>query len=149
MEQYAKQNQMLLLLEPLNFTESNILQTIGEAQDMLQALGSPHVKLVVDYYHFQMQNEPLDALRAAKEQVYHLHFGMPPKRVYPTELLDEYRRLFRGFRRAFKHPLHERGSVFAKPLAGYQALCAGVCPLPKRVKTQKSLPLLNGRLSFC
>jgi len=97
MEQYAKQNQMLLLLEPLNFTESNILQTIGEAQDRLQALGSPHVKLVVDYYHFQMQNESLDALRAAKEQVYHLHFGMPPKRVYPTELLDEYRAFLEVF----------------------------------------------------
>ncbi len=91
MEQYARQNGMLLLLEPLNHTECNIMQTIGQALHLMQAAGSDNIKLVVDYYHFRMQNETLATLRSAKDQVYHLHFGMPPQRTYPAERLEEYR----------------------------------------------------------
>lgn len=74
---------MTVAIEPLNHTECNILNTVSECNDMVCDLSLPHIKLIVDAFHFWMEKEPFSALQKASENIVHVHISEPPDRLYP------------------------------------------------------------------
>ena len=103
-----------LLYEPLNRYETNLFNRAGDAAAFLKRQRIPHVKLLCDLFHMNIEEESVPAaLRAGGRLVGHVHFA------------DSNRRAF-GFG-------HSDGAAIVAALRdiGYEGyLSAEVLPLP-------------------
>lgn len=65
-----------LLYEPLNRYETNVCNTLAEGVELLNSLGTRHVKLLADLYHMNIEEEDLAAaLRSAGGAIGHVHLA--------------------------------------------------------------------------
>lgn len=62
-------------VEPLNRRECNILTTSQECFHLVQAADHPHVRLLVDLYHFDLEGESLSVLESYGDCLQHLHIA--------------------------------------------------------------------------
>ncbi len=63
-----------LALEPLNRYETNLLNTVQEALDFLDALRSPRVGLLLDTFHMNIEEPSIaDSIRRAGKRIRHVH----------------------------------------------------------------------------
>lgn len=89
-ESLARRYNMILLIEPLNLKETNVIRTTKEAVGYIRELNLPNLKLVVDLYHFWQEGEPMERILEYKEFIYHIHIAEPTKREYlkPDDAYD-------------------------------------------------------------
>ena len=66
---------MVCCIEPLNRKECNILNTSGEVFKLVQAVDHPAVRLLIDLYHFDLEQEPLSCLEAYRGYIGHVHIA--------------------------------------------------------------------------
>lgn len=66
-----------IALEPLNESETNLLNTVGEAYEFCKELGDCDVGIAADFYHMFRMNEDPYVLVTAKDYVFHLHIARP------------------------------------------------------------------------
>jgi sugar phosphate isomerase/epimerase len=63
---HAEQAGVVLLFEPLNRYEDHMVNTVADAIELIDAAGSPGVKVLADTYHMNIEeDDPCAALRAA------------------------------------------------------------------------------------
>ena len=75
-----------IALEPLNFSETNLINTVAEGLALCRELNHPHVGLLVDFYHMHMVGEPVEDLEQAGEWLIHAHIARPHEsRLAPIE----------------------------------------------------------------
>lgn len=73
-------------LENLSYGESNILNKIEESLKVVEAVGSPFVKILVDFYHFGFNKDSFDSIRKAKDHIVHIHIAsVMNNRAYPVQ----------------------------------------------------------------
>lgn len=79
----------LLLLEPLNRYETNVLTSVIDAADLLRKMAIPNVKLLCDLFHMNIEEADLgESLRKAGELVGHVHFADSNRRAIGLGHLD-------------------------------------------------------------
>ncbi len=66
---------MTCCIEPLNRTETNILNTSTECARLVREVGKPNIRLLVDLYHFNLEQEPLAALEGYGDLLAHVHIA--------------------------------------------------------------------------
>jgi sugar phosphate isomerase/epimerase len=72
---HAASRGSVLLIEPLNRFETNLLNTLADGSALLRSLKSPNVKLLADLFHMNIEErDSASALLAAGADVGHLHF---------------------------------------------------------------------------
>ncbi len=72
----AGEYDVTLGMEVLNRHEGYLLNTAREGCDYIDAVGMPNVKLMLDTYHMNMEEDSLpDAIRAAGNRLGHFHVG--------------------------------------------------------------------------
>ena len=87
---------VLLVAEPLNKAESNIINSVSEAITYVKAINHPNFQCLVDSYHFWVDNEKLEDLQAAVPWIKHVHVSDKDGRVAPGESgKADYRPFFR------------------------------------------------------
>ena len=65
-----------MLLEPLNRYESNALADIEEGAEVVRAVGSPHIKLIPDFFHMHIEQPDIPAsLKAVGDVIGHIHLA--------------------------------------------------------------------------
>jgi sugar phosphate isomerase/epimerase len=65
-----------MLLEPINRYETNFINTVDQALEVLEQLGSPCMKLLVDTFHMNIEEADIGgSVRRAGCLVGHVHFG--------------------------------------------------------------------------
>jgi len=65
-----------VLLEPLNRYESDYINTLSDAADILREISAPNLKLLADTFHMNIEEADLAAsLRAAGSRVGHVHLA--------------------------------------------------------------------------
>jgi len=74
-----------LVIEPLNRYESNFINTLGEAVELIEPLGADNVKLLADLFHMNIEERSItQALREAGRHIGHVHLAdsnrLPPGR---------------------------------------------------------------------
>lgn len=69
----AKKYDITVLMEPLNSTESNVINKVSEAMMMAMAVNHPHFKVLADTYHMEIEKESLFALKIAGSELRHVH----------------------------------------------------------------------------
>lgn len=73
--EHAAQFEVPLLYEPLNRYETNLVNTIQNGVDLIEALQTDRVKLLADLFHMNIEEVRLeDAIRAAGDHLGHVHF---------------------------------------------------------------------------
>ena len=71
---YAAANGMVLCLEPLNRFETDFINTVEQGLQMIRAVKSPALKLLLDPFHMNLEEKnPADAIRRAGRHVGHIH----------------------------------------------------------------------------
>ncbi len=67
--------QMTCVIEPLRFGECNCVNTVLDGLQLAMRANVPEVQLLVDYYHFAYNHEPLAALDCCKGWIRHVHLA--------------------------------------------------------------------------
>jgi len=81
-----------IAIEPLNRSETNIINSYPEAVLLAKDVGRQEVRVLADIYHFMADGEPLDDILQAPEWLTHVHLAdtdrrFPGSGAYPTERL--------------------------------------------------------------
>ncbi|MHA7984373.1 sugar phosphate isomerase/epimerase family protein [Rathayibacter sp. CAU 1779] len=64
-----------VMLEPLHAGETNLINSIGEAAEFLDAYGIDNVPIVADLFHIMLRGEPLDAILEHAARIGHAHIA--------------------------------------------------------------------------
>lgn len=73
-----------IAIEPLCKPECNVLNTVAEAAALSRRLALPSIGALADTYHMAVENEPLNALPATGDLLWHVHIANPRGRRFPS-----------------------------------------------------------------
>jgi sugar phosphate isomerase/epimerase len=79
----AKNQDVMIVLEPLNQGECNVVNSVAEAMRFVKAVDHPFFQCLVDSYHFWLEDESLENLRRAMPWIKHVHVADKEGRVAP------------------------------------------------------------------
>ena len=80
---YAERYGVDVVIEPLNYKECNVLNTVKETYDLAKELNLPGIRVLADIYHMYQNGETPDILFEAKDLLSHVHVADPETRSYP------------------------------------------------------------------
>ncbi len=94
-ENYCREYDIQLAIEPLSRSECNTLNTLMEGYQLAKDANRPHIGLLVDYFHFQRNLEdPLDIVSVGS-MLRHTHVANKLDRSFPQEdTMEEHTKLF-------------------------------------------------------
>jgi sugar phosphate isomerase/epimerase len=82
LDEHARDLGTALLYEPLNRYETNLVNTLADAAQVLDAIRVESVKILADLYHMNIEEANLaDAIRAAGSRIGHVHFADSNRRA--------------------------------------------------------------------
>jgi sugar phosphate isomerase/epimerase len=91
----AKENDVTVVLEPLNGKECNIINSVAEAMEYVRAVNHPAFQCLADTYHMWVENEPMTSVQEYIKAIKHVHVADKDGRVAPGESGSaDYRELF-------------------------------------------------------
>jgi sugar phosphate isomerase/epimerase len=70
-----KDLKVTIVLEPLNKGETNILNSVAEGIEYVDAIGRPRIQLLADFFHMMKENEGPDSIRKAGARIRHCHIA--------------------------------------------------------------------------
>ena len=70
-----KDLKVTIVLEPLNKGETNILNSVTEGIEYVDAIGRPRIQLLADFYHMMKENEGPEAIVKAGARIRHCHIA--------------------------------------------------------------------------
>lgn len=79
-----------IALEPLNRTETNILNSVAEGAQVVRKLNSAAVVLLADAFHMDLEGETAAVILENSDILSHLHISEAPGRVYPGKFGGAY-----------------------------------------------------------
>ena len=71
----ASTNGITVLVEPLKRGECNIINTLAEGAELVDAVDSPSFSLMADIYHMEANGESLDKLEEFFPLIHHVHIS--------------------------------------------------------------------------
>ncbi len=79
----AQPYNLVVVVEPLNQRECNILTGVAECGRYVEAVDHPHVRLLVDAYHWLIDDNDADAIVACGPLLHHVHIATATTRRAP------------------------------------------------------------------
>lgn len=80
----AQKEGITIAIEPLRKAECNLINTFREGCRLAADVGSPAVRVLIDFYHMTVEQEsPEVLLELGPQYLAHVHFANPTGRVYP------------------------------------------------------------------
>ena len=64
-------------LEPYNYDDANLINTVPEGVEMVQKVNRPAIQLMADFFHMRLNGESFDTLAAAGPYLIHAHIAEP------------------------------------------------------------------------
>lgn len=95
-----------IVLEPLNKGETNLLNSVAEGIDYVDAINHPRIQLLADFYHMLKENEPADSIRKAGNRIRHCHIAELQGRKAPGTANEDLSAFFKALR-----DIHYTGGV--------------------------------------
>ncbi|MGA0094434.1 MAG: sugar phosphate isomerase/epimerase family protein [Chthoniobacterales bacterium] len=85
----AQQAGIILAMEPLNRFETDFINTLGQARQMIEAVGSPVLKIHADTFHMHIEeDDSAAAVRAAGPLLGHLHASASHRGIPGRDQVD-------------------------------------------------------------
>jgi sugar phosphate isomerase/epimerase len=96
----AARHEMVIVLESLNKSESNFINSLTDALDIVRAVSNSHFQCMVDSHHFWREAESLEALAAAAPWIRHVHLAAPDRSIAGADGTSRFRDFFRVLKNA-------------------------------------------------
>ncbi|HOP12050.1 MAG TPA: sugar phosphate isomerase/epimerase family protein [Oscillospiraceae bacterium] len=74
---------IVIAVEPLNYRETNLLNTYAETAEFTRKIGMDNVGVTADFYHIVQNNEGWDGLYQNADMLQHVHICHPETRMAP------------------------------------------------------------------
>ncbi len=85
----AREGGPVIALEALNRYETHLLRTLDDAEELRRRIDLPHVQLMADVFHMNIEEDSIPAaLRAHHEQIVHVHLADSQRREPGSGHLD-------------------------------------------------------------
>lgn len=84
----AKQFGQAIAVEPLSYKEVNIINTVDEAAYYAKTVNRDNFKILVDFYHFDSNNDDFSSLQRNSALITHAHFAAQKTRTIPNSAED-------------------------------------------------------------
>lgn len=102
LEKYAEKYDFTVAVEELNRSETNLINTVGQAEEITDRCGD-RIKIVADYYHIALEGGSLSDMRDLTN-IAHCHTANPAGRFYNKASDDPVaNKKFKGFVAALKN----------------------------------------------
>ncbi len=130
----AENEAVRLAVEPINRYETDLINTVASALDLLEGVRMENVGLLLDTFHMNIEESSITAaIRAAKERLFHVHIA-DSNRWYPGAGHIDFRRVvdtlhrvgYRGFLSAEILPLPDPDTAAKKTIEYMRGLAAGL-----------------------
>lgn len=73
---YAEKKGVILLLEPINRYETNLINTLDEGVELIEEIGNKNLKLLPDTFHMNIEEKSLEeSLFRARSYIEYIHFA--------------------------------------------------------------------------
>lgn len=79
----AERQSVTIVVEPLNLRECNVLNTVGESGRYVEEVDHPHFKLLVDAYHWLLEDDSYDDIVQYGPLIRHVHIATETHRKPP------------------------------------------------------------------
>jgi len=80
----AGQYDIIIALEPLNSSETNVFNTVTEGADFVRKINHPNLFLLADIYHLSKENEPYQSIIDNGDIIRHIHIARGETRKFPA-----------------------------------------------------------------
>jgi sugar phosphate isomerase/epimerase len=102
----AQQYDVVLALESINHTETNFINTLEEAYEIVRAVDHPNFRLSADIYHMLKESEPPSVIEKCGKYLVNCEIAEKENRTPPGVRGDD----FRPYLRALKK-IHYKGKI--------------------------------------
>ena len=79
----AERQSVTIVVEPLNLRECNVLTTVGESGRYVEEVDHPYFQLLVDAYHWLLDNDSYDSIIRYGTLIKHVHIATDTTRKPP------------------------------------------------------------------
>ena len=86
----AEERGVTIAVEPLNYAECNVLNTVAESAQYVRDVDHPGVRLLVDAFHWARNAEPVQSIIDAGPLLVHAHLATYANRLAPGEELCDF-----------------------------------------------------------
>ena len=83
----AAETGIVVAIEPLNRSEDNLITSVAQGAELVDAIAHSNIQLLADFYHLNEENEPLQNLENAGKRLQHTHLA-DTHRVAPGTAKD-------------------------------------------------------------
>lgn len=80
---HARQHGVTVVVEPLNKSECNVLNSVTECADLVNEVSDPNIRLLVDAYHMLRDGDCWDSIVTHGALLAHAHIATIPNRFAP------------------------------------------------------------------
>jgi sugar phosphate isomerase/epimerase/lysophospholipase L1-like esterase len=96
----ARKYGITVAIEPLQKSECNFINTVGEAVDIAREVNDPNIRVLADIFHMMREKEGPDALIRAGKYLVHCHIAELKDRTAPGMAGDDFRPYFAALKKA-------------------------------------------------
>jgi len=99
----ARKYGVIVAIENLQKSETNFINTVGEALEIAKEADHPNIRLLADIFHMMRENEGPEALVRAKKYLVHCHIAELKDRTAPGMAGDDFRPFFAALKKIGYH----------------------------------------------
>jgi sugar phosphate isomerase/epimerase len=94
----ARKHGITIAIESLNRTETNFLNTLAEAAEVVRKVNHPNFRLNADLYHMMKENEPPQHIIDAGKLIVYVELAEKENRTLPGVLGDDFKPYLRALK---------------------------------------------------
>ncbi|MGI6573030.1 MAG: sugar phosphate isomerase/epimerase family protein [Fermentimonas sp.] len=95
----AQKYDVTIVLEPLNTTECNFINSVGEGGEIVQEINHPNFQLLADLYHMKMEDEGAESIVQYGKFIKHIHIAEKQDRAVPGTFNEDFRPYFNALKK--------------------------------------------------
>ena len=85
----AARHDIVVVLEPLNKSEANFLNSVAEGVAMVKEVNHPNIRCLADFYHMMKEDEGPEILIREREYILHCHVAEKEQRAVPGRFKED------------------------------------------------------------
>jgi sugar phosphate isomerase/epimerase len=94
----AEEYKVTVVIEALNRSETNLINSLGEGVRVVEAVNHPNVQLLCDIYHMLKEDEPSSEIVKYGKYIRHCHIAEKEERASPGTKGDDFRPYFKALK---------------------------------------------------
>ncbi len=95
----AQTYNVTIVLEPLNTTECNFINSVVEGGEIVKEINHPNFQLLADLYHMKMENEGAESIIKYGKLIKHIHIAEKQERAVPGTFNEDFRPYFNALKK--------------------------------------------------